>query len=217
MANFSLAHSNVIGLSLRNELRAVGDQDAPETNHADWYKYVTLGAESIHKVNPDALITIGGVDYFNDFRFMKDKPLDRSAFDNKVVWEYHTYSWGSDVFGDAYVSNCTAFASYIDKMGGYLLEEGHPYTGPVWMSEFGWGQISSNDTREEIYKTCLIEYMSEKDMDWSVWALQGSYYYREGNVDGDESYGLLNHNWTDWRNPEWVETINKMWITTLEA
>ena len=216
MANFSLDHPNVVGLSLRNELRA-GDsnQDAANSSHADWYKYVTLGAQAVHVGNPDALIMIGGVEYFNDFSFLKDKPLDRSQFDSKVVWEYHTYSWGSDVTGSDYISNCSAFSSYIHNMGGYLLEADQPYTGPVWMSEFGWGQVSVNDTQEESYKTCLIQYMSETDMDWSVWALQGSYYYREGNVDADETYGLMNHNWTEWRDPGWLEKIDRMWITSL--
>lgn len=215
MANFSLAHPNVVGLSLRNELRA-GDanQDPVGSDHADWYKYISLGAAAVHAANPNALIMIGGVDYFNDFRFLKDKPLDRSGLDGKVVWEYHSYSWGSDVYGSAYVSNCTEFASYIDTMGGYLLEPGKPYTGPIFMGEFGWNQVSNNETQEEIFKTCIIEYMSNNDMDWSVWALQGSYYYREGIPLGDETFGLLNHNWTDWREPGFLEKINRMWITS---
>jgi hypothetical protein len=216
MANFSLSHPNVVGLSLRNELRA-GDanQDPANSSHADWYKYISLGASTVHAGNPDALIMIGGVDYFNDFSFLKDKPLNRTGLDNKVVWEYHTYAWGSDVHGSAYVSNYTAFSTYIDKMGGYLLEPGQPYTGPVWMGEFGWNQIPTNDTQEEIYKSCIVRYMSERDMDWSLWALQGSYYYREGQPDVDETFGLLNHNWTDWREPEFLELIDKMWITSL--
>jgi endoglucanase len=48
MANFSLSHPNVIGLSLRNELRAVGNQDAQNTSHADCYKYISLGAATVH-------------------------------------------------------------------------------------------------------------------------------------------------------------------------
>lgn len=215
MAAFSLAYPNVIDISLRNELRAVGDQDATNTSHADWYKYVSLGAATVHAGNPDALIMIGGVDYFNDFSFLKDKPLDRSGLDNKVVWEYHTYAWGSDVHGSAYVSNYTAFSAYLDKNMGYLLEEGKPYTGPVWMGEFGWNQISVNDTQEETYKTLLIEYMTNNDMDWSLWALQGSYYYREGQPLVDETFGLLNFNWTDWREPSFLEKIDRMWITLL--
>lgn len=220
MANFSLSHPNVIGLSLRNELRAVGDQDAKNTSHADWYKYVSMGAATINAVHPDALIMIGGVDYFNDFSFLKDKPLNRTGIEDRVVWEYHTYAWGSDATGDAYVtdsspSNCTAFAAYLDGAVGYLLEPDQEYTGPIWMGEFGWSQIESNDTNEDTYKACLIDYMSDKDMDWSLWALQGSYYYREGSVDGDETFGLLTHNWTDWRNPGFLELIDRMWITSL--
>jgi endoglucanase len=89
-----------------------------------------------------------------------------------------------------------------------------PYTGPVWMGEFGWNQLPANDTQEDLYKTLVIEYMSNNDMDWSLWALQGSYYYMEGQPLVDETFGLLNHNWTDWREPTFLETIDRLWVTS---
>jgi endoglucanase len=93
MANFSLSHPNVVGLSLRNELRPGDANQYPaNSSHADWYKYIFLGAAIVHAGNPDALIMIGGVDYLNDFSFLKGKPLNRTGLDNKVVWEYHTYA-----------------------------------------------------------------------------------------------------------------------------
>ncbi|RDW89761.1 hypothetical protein BP6252_01793 [Coleophoma cylindrospora] len=221
MANFSLSHPNVVGISLRNEIRRGEDQDVDGT-HAAWWDNIPVAAATVHAGNPDALIMIGGVDYFNDFSFLKTKPLNRSEFDNKVVYEYHTYSWGSDAFGDAYVTsstqtNCTPFNTYLDEKVGYLLEEGKPYTGPVWMGEFGWSQVPQNDTTEEVYKTCLIEWMSNNDMDWSLWALQGSYYFRTKEVDMDETFGILNHNWTNFRYPGFLNKIGKMWITNINV
>lgn len=218
MATFSLTHSNVVGMGLRNELRAVGDQDAPGTNHADWYKFVGQGAAAVHAANPYVLISFGGVDYANDFSFLRNQPFDRSQLDNKVVYEYHTYSWGSNIAGSDYIANYTAWSTYMDHNFGYLLEEGHPYTGPVWMSEFGWGQIPQLGGEQEArYKEYLRRYLVEHDVDWAVWGLQGSYYLRQGVPERDESYGVLNYNWTDWRGAvgSFHETIGDMWITTL--
>jgi endoglucanase len=83
-----------------------------------------------------------------------------------------------------------------------------------WVSS-GGTRISTNDTEEQIYKSCTVRYMSERDMDWSLSALQGNYYYREGQLDVNEAFGLLNHNWTDWREPGVLERINRSWITSL--
>jgi hypothetical protein len=83
------------------------------------------------------------------------------------------------------------------------------------MGEFGWTQVEANDTQEDTYKRLIVEYMSNNDMDWSPWALQGSYCYREGQPDVDETVGLFNHNWTDWREPTFLEFIDRLWITSL--
>lgn len=58
MANFAKSHANVVGLALRNELRAVGSQDG--NNHADWYNFVAQGANAVHSTNANLLIPIGG-------------------------------------------------------------------------------------------------------------------------------------------------------------
>lgn len=216
MAIFSRDFPNVIGMGLRNELRAVGDQDAPGTSHSDWHKYVGQGAATVHAANPDLLISFGGVDYFNDFSFLRDQPFDRSKLDNKVVYEYHAYSWGSDVTGFAHIDNYTAWTNYMNHMFGYLLEEGKEYTGPIWFSEFGWAQIPElGQEREARFKEYMVRYLVEHDIDWAVWCLQGSYYINTGVVEADDTYGILNHNWTDWRGGmNFLETIGEMWITT---
>ncbi len=56
--------------------------------------------------------------------------------------------------------------------------------------------------------------MTGNDADWAVWALQGSYYVRNQQVDFDEYYGLLNHDWTDWRNPAFSGMLGNMWKQT---
>ncbi|TVT98494.1 hypothetical protein EJB05_56197, partial [Eragrostis curvula] len=38
------------------------------------------------------------------------------------------------------------------------------------------------------------------DLDWALWALQGSYYTRHGVVGSDEKYGVLDGDWAGPRN-----------------
>ncbi|KAL3498923.1 hypothetical protein ACH5RR_041655 [Cinchona calisaya] len=44
--------------------------------------------------------------------------------------------------------------------------------------------------------------MPENDLDWAVWSLQGSYYIKEGVHDPEETYAMLNYNWSTIRSPE---------------
>lgn len=56
--------------------------------------------------------------------------------------------------------------------------------------------------------------MQSNDADWSYWALMGSYYIRSGAVDSDETFGLLNHDWSGWRNANFTSAIGKMMQVT---
>merc|ERR1712178_437221 len=52
---------------------------------------------------------------------------------------------------------------------GFLLEEGQPYTAPVWVGEFGYGN-------EGVYWANFVKYLSDRDVDWAYWALNGKKY-----------------------------------------
>ncbi len=39
---------------------------------------------------------------------------------------------------------------------------------------------------------------------WMIWVLAGSYYIRSGTQDYEEGWGLLKHDWSDWRSPSYV-------------
>lgn len=205
IASFSSDHDNVVGMSLRNELRAVGSQD--QDNHEDWNDLSSQGADAIHSANGDLLIAVGGVDYSTDLSFLGDQPFDRSAYPEKIVWEFHSYSWSTDT------SDCSAYQSTLGDNAGYLLAEGEEYTGPLWLSEFGYAVESPSD-EETGYISCLVEYMEDNDAEWAYWALQGSYYVRDGTVNLDESFGVLNSDWSDWRSSSFSEQLGKMWEVT---
>ena len=93
--------------------------------------------------------------------------------------------------------------------GGYLITQDQAYTGPLWLSEFGWTQVNTPANEAE-YRSCLVPYMEGNDADWSSVAVQGSYYVRSGKVNSDETYGLLNTEWSGWKNSSWVSSIGSM-------
>ncbi|XP_044718070.1 uncharacterized protein HRG_08712 [Hirsutella rhossiliensis] len=67
--------------------------------------------------------------------------------------------------------------------------------------------LSDKDWR---YLTCLAEYMAGNDADWALWAVQGSYYVRDKTVDHNETWGALDYEWRDWRNPKFKAMLGTM-------
>lgn len=208
MASWSKGFSNVVGLSLRNELRAVENQD--QNSHADWYNYMSKGVSAIHQGNPNALVMAGGVNYATDLSFIYNKQLDKAGLgvSNKLVWEFHSYQWSN-----ADTDDCSKYTTDLGNSVGYLLTPGKAYTGPLWLSEFGFAQLDTSSA-ESAYWSCLRSYLENDDGDWAYWALQGSYYIRQGAVDADESYGLLKHDWSGWRNSGWKSQFGTIFSVT---
>ncbi|KAH6902062.1 glycoside hydrolase superfamily [Coprinopsis sp. MPI-PUGE-AT-0042] len=201
MASFANSHPNVVGMSLRNELRAVGSQDG--NNHADWYNLVGQGANAVRGANQNVLIVIGGVSYATELGYIYGKPFNKSNFPDKLVYEFHNYQW---TFGK---QDCTQHQKLMGDKAGYLLTQNQAYTGPLFLSEFGWNQNSA--TADEVaYTSCLVKYMENNDAEWAYWALMGSYYVREGKVNFDESFGVLNSDWSGWRNSNFTRSIGRM-------
>lgn len=205
MAKFSKDHSNVVGMSLRNELRAVLGQDM--NNHAEWYDLMGKGATRIHSTHPDLLIAVGGGSFATDLSFVKNKPFDRSPYSDKIIWEFHSYEWSGPFL------TCYDFNLQLGVKAGYLLTQGQEYTGPLWLSEFGWNQDSPSD-HEKKYIECITSYMTGNDADWAVWVLAGSYYVNNGKTNTEESYGLLNADWSGWRKEDFLKTVGKMMNVT---
>ncbi|KDP25367.1 hypothetical protein JCGZ_20523 [Jatropha curcas] len=188
---------NVIGISTRNEIRG------PRSNEEDWYKYMEQGIETIHKANPHVLIFASGLGYASDLTFLKKKPLETS-FNNKLVYEAHWYpfSWGhggywsmEDVNGVCYNETQRVF-----NQTGFVMNAEKPF--PMFMGEFGLVQraFSRGDER---FLACFLAYAAEFDLEWGLWAWQGSYHYRENQIGMEETYGVMDYNWDRVRNPEY--------------
>jgi len=214
MAVWAQRHPGVVALSVRNELREFLTQNL--NNRDDWYDLVGRGARAIHSAHPDALVVIGGGMSSTDLTHVRKRPLDVSAWRDKHVWEFHAYSF-TVTFTD-FFDSCFYKKQAWGMFNGFVLSQGQPYTGPLILSEFGVGMTGGPRAgltdKEDGYLRCLVDYMSGNDADWAVWALQGSYYVRDKKTDFDEYYGLLNHDWSDWRNPAFKGMLGKMWQQT---
>lgn len=183
-------------MSLRNELRG------KLQNSSIWYKYVEKGARRIHKANPNLLVIVSGLHYDLTFEFLKQKPLEK-IFKNKLVYEVHRYAfstgqrnlWLTQPFHKA----CDRITREIEKEAGFLTKGGN--AAPLFASEFGIKQVEMGRV-ERLFLGCFLGYLAEMDLDWSVWALQGGYYIRGGVRGLDETYGMLDSDWSTIRNPD---------------
>ncbi|KAL1874286.1 hypothetical protein Daus18300_003650 [Diaporthe australafricana] len=213
VASWSASRPGVVGLSLRNEIR----QDLIQlTGVDDWYTLVTQGAQAVHSANPDALIIIGGIASATDLTTISRNNLDTSTWAGKHVWEFHAYSFTVTFYVNFGI--CALRKNAWGLFDGFLLKQGQPYTAPLILSEFGvdmtGGDKDGLSDGDDSYLSCLTSYMTSNDADWAVWALQGTYYARNGKADYEETWGLLDEDWTTWRNPKFPGMLGKMWNVT---
>lgn len=190
MATLFKGVPNVIGMSLRNELR--GSRQNPK----DWYMYMQNGAEAVHKANGDVLVILSGLRYNTDLSFVRDKPVSLS-FSGKLVFEMHWYAFFDSKTWDS-GSPDQVCSKLVDKMmstAGYLQGKGFP----LFVSEFGVDQRGTN-VNDNKYLNCFLATAALFDWDWALWTLAGSYYFTQGQAAKDEFYGLLNEDWNDIRN-----------------
>lgn len=50
-----------------------------------------------------------------------------------------------------------------------------------------------------------MAFAAERDLDWALWALQGSYYWRSGAEGFEETYGVLDSGWARPKYPKFRE------------
>ncbi|KAI1465268.1 glycoside hydrolase family 5 protein [Daldinia caldariorum] len=215
MAKWSTSQAGVIGMSLRNEVRELLLQGT--NGRADWYDFMTQGAQRVHGANPDLLVIVGGTQSATDLTHLRvNKALDVSGWKGKHVWEWHAYSF-TVTFALA-KGNCSLLKETYGLFDGFVLAQGKDYTAPLILSEFGFGMSGGpNDglsDEDNAYFQCLREYVTGNDGEWALWAVQGSYYVREGNVGADEGWGLLDGDWKNLRNPKLPELLKPMFEVT---
>lgn len=187
----------VVAMSLRNELRG------PKQNVNDWYRYMVQGAEAVHASNPDILVILSGLNFDKDLSFIAKRAVNLT-FTEKLVFEAHWYGFTD---GQAWESGnpnqvCGQVSGNMKRMSGYLVNQGWP----LFVSEFG-SDLRGTNVNDNRFLNCFIAYAADLDLDWALWTLVGSYYFRQGVIGMEEFYGILNWDWTQLRNISFIQRI----------
>ncbi len=227
LANRYKNNPSVVGADLRNEVRTarLADTYLPsfpnwgKGGDNDWHQAAQNAGNAIHKVNPNLLIIVEGINWTGIANFygivsecmmggrpvlapIRNLPI-RLNQPNKVVYSAHQYhftgpkntgarqfSGSNPTYGDL---DQSTLRSVIHDEWGYVLESGKDYTAPVWLSEFGISPWAS--PVEQGWFVRLVDYLIENDVDFAFWPL-----------NGNDSWGLVSSDWShilkdDWRYP----------------
>ncbi|KAG8060527.1 hypothetical protein GUJ93_ZPchr0002g25886 [Zizania palustris] len=171
-------------------------------------RYMQRGAEAVHAANPAALVIMGGLNYDTDLSFLGARPVDVSfAAEGKLVFELHWYSFSDAGAWEADNANevCGRVARDFTRRGGFLLDRGFP----LFLSEFG-ADLRGAARKDDRYFPCAASVVAELDLDWALWALQGSYALRQGVRGMDEVYGVLDWSWSRPRNETALSRIQSL-------
>ncbi|ETS79958.1 hypothetical protein PFICI_07487 [Pestalotiopsis fici W106-1] len=216
MATFATSHPGVVAMSLRNEPRPYPVLQDVFDGHGAWYNFMQQGGERVHEANPDVLVLVGGTQSTQDLAFLKAKNLDYSAWAGKHVWEMHAYEFS--VTYAAAGDNCDAKQALYGLFDGFVLAQGEAYTAPLFLSEFGvdltTGPNNGLTDAGQTFYDCIKQYMTGNDMDWALWAIQGSYYARNGATDVEETWGFMNKDWTGVRNENFYTSMADLFKVT---
>ncbi|KAL2139873.1 hypothetical protein VTI28DRAFT_4531 [Corynascus sepedonium] len=221
MANHGKSWPALMSIGLRNEPRNPTSNPAlsrSSYNWQNWYEHVREGADAVHAANPDLLIFLSGLDFDTWLTpVVRGEALtpgtgrfDRADFagtvGEKLVLELHNYDTGA--------TSCDALRTGLDRNGFEALLPGAEAAVanvlPVMMTEFGF--LMDDRTWRGVYASCLAQYLPERKAGWTIWVLAGSYYVRSGTQDYDEDWGLLNHDWSDWRSQGYVDGALKSMV-----
>ncbi|KAI1073362.1 glycoside hydrolase family 5 protein [Whalleya microplaca] len=212
MANHGKSWTALASMSLRNELRKP-DSNATlrdkSYNWQDWYTNIKKGTSAINGANAGLLIFLSGLDFDTYITPVvqgtaltpgsgKFSTADFPGYADKLVLEIHTYQ--NDV------ASCSSLRSSLYQNGYQALHADDAKTVnvfPVVLTEFGFQQTATEWQRP--YASCIAEYLAEEKAGWFIWVVSGSYYIRSGTQDFEETWGLLTHDWSDWRSPQYVE------------
>jgi len=204
-----------MSMSIRNELREPSnppDTVEPYTWEV-WYTYVRRGADAVNAANPDPLVILSGLNFDTTMQPVvrgealtpSDKVFsfdDFEGYADKLAIELHNYNTETD--------DCPGLQGSLYNGGAQAMnpdEETTVNTFPVLITEFGFNM--EDDTYQGVYSTCLAEWMPGNTAGWMQWVVVGSYYMRSGEQDYDETWGLYNHDWSAWRNEEYIEGVMK--------
>jgi endoglucanase len=182
-------NDRVIGADLHNEPRgrATWGDGNPET---DWKMAAEKAGNAIHKVNPDWLVFVEGVDKFKDESFWwggelrgaKQHPVKLKQ-SNKVVYSPHDY--GPGVFNQGWFSEKNFpdnMPAIWKKHWAYLKQEN---IAPLMVGEFG-GRKTAGKSTEAVWQNKLIDYLKKHEINYTYWSW---------NPNSGDTGGVLKNDW----------------------
>jgi len=181
---------------------------------------MTAAATAVNEANPDILIFFSGLD--SDFNIepavggstLLDPTFQFSVasypWANKFVLEIHEYDEGiSDV--------CSIYEGILISFGFDATTKVGGNRAPLVVTEWGHDETDASGAYNSSYTTCLTQFMVQRELGWMLWVLAGSYYIRSGVQDYDETYGLLDHTWSEYRGNASLAALEQVIQQTYSA
>jgi endoglucanase len=209
----------VVGVDLRNEIRGqlpdgatgctdCGNPNTPECSclqpswgdgnvQTDWALAAEKAGNAILEKNPNLLVIVGG-NFWSTWFGASYRPLSLSV-PNRLVYAPHNYA--STNGGVASFADYDAFKAAMNTGWGFIVTPGQSYTAPLFLSEFGTNHnnVGKNDPSVDDgarWWAYIRRYLTEADIDWAVWALNGTQGAGYGRTyDAEETFGVLNVTW----------------------
>jgi len=208
---------NMVSIGLRNEYRRpnVAGSSLPY-DWPTWYEQNVAAADIVNAANPDILIFLSGLNYDTTLQPIPDGAdlgdgtrflLTDFSYADKLVLELHNYQNSA--------TNCGDIEGGLWNNGFRATWDTVLNRMPVLLTEFGFSQADAS--YQGVYASCIRKLMPQWKSGWQVWALGGSYYIRSGIQDYEETWGLLNHDWTAWRNENAIAALKGLVDATLAS
>ena len=109
----------------------------------DWRPVAEELVDAVHEVNPDALVTVSGVNFASDLSGVIADPVERG----NVVYEIHSYPWVSE-----------RWKTVVDELS---------QTHPVFVGEWGFGD--EHPATAQGYAEPLLDYCKRRGLGWTAW------------------------------------------------
>lgn len=181
-------NTTVVGVDLHNEPRGTACWGCGVRSR-DWRAAAVRAGNQIHRVNPNLLIIVEGVQYEQDgsstwwgggLRGVATKPVTL-AVRNRVVYSPHEYprsvSYQSWFSASNYPKNLPAI---WERNWGYIATK---KIAPVFIGEFGTKLETASDRQ---WLSTLVRYIDGKRLGWAYWSF---------NPNSGDTGGLVKDDW----------------------
>jgi len=148
--------------------------------------------------------------------------LGNQTWADKIVWELSLYSESEDLdTGSCRIIEAGLYRNGFNALGipppaACNVTSDCPAASrltPVILGEFGHAQDGTLET--DVVQGCLQEFTKRYGVSWAMWSLAGSWRVKDGMQGVEDSWGLMNGNWSGWRYEKGIEGVWKPWVKAM--